>query len=111
MYAKLINNRLQIAPKRVQHNGGTVFNPPADVLLALGYLPVQYTDMPTDAPSGQHYELHWEKNDTAIVQVWELVEDPEIPEPEPTPEERLAALEAQQERTDAAVEELILSSL
>lgn len=93
MYAKLINNRLQIAPKRVQHNGGTVFNPPADVLLALGYLPVTYTDPPVDAPDGQHYEPHWEQTDAAIVQAWELVEDPEIPEPEPTMSDLMAAVE------------------
>ena len=84
MYAKLINGTLRSAPKKVDYNGKTIFNPPEDVLLELGYLPVAYTDMPTDATDGQHYESHWKQTDAEIVQVWTLVEDPVIPEPEPT---------------------------
>lgn len=93
MYAKLINNTIRSAPKRVQHNGGTVFNPPPNILLALGYLPVTYTDPPTDAPEGQHYEPYWEQTDDAIVQVWVLADNPEMPEAEPTMGDLMAAVE------------------
>ena len=43
----------------------------------LGYYPLQYTDEPQDAPAGYHYEDHWEQGEDAIIQVWELVEDPD----------------------------------
>lgn len=88
MYAKLINNRLQTAPNKVQHNNNTIFNPPPDILTELGYYPVTYTD-PPDPPDGQHYESGWTQTDTAIVQVWTLVDDPEIPDAEISAEEAL----------------------
>lgn len=93
MYAKLINGTLRSAPKKVDCNGKTIFNPPEEILLDMGYFPVVYTDMPTDAPDGQHYESHWEQTDTEIVQVWTLVEDPVIPEPEPTMQDLIDAVE------------------
>lgn len=93
MYAKLINNRLQTAPKQVQYNSNTVFNPPESILAELGYLPVTYTDMPVDAPERKHYESGWEQTDTEIVQVWNLADDPEIPEPEPTMSDLMDAVE------------------
>ncbi len=89
MYAKLISGALRSAPKKVDYNGKTIFNPPDDVLLDMGYLPVAYTDMPTDAPNGQHYESHWEQTDTEIVQVWTLVDNPAEPEPELSADEAL----------------------
>ena len=84
MYAKLVNGTHRSAPKKVYYNGKTIFNPPDDVLLDMGYLPVTHTDMPTDAPDGKHYESHWEQTDTEIVQVWTLVDNPAEPEPELT---------------------------
>lgn len=95
MYAKLINGTLRSAPKKVDYNGKTIFNPPEEILLGMGYLPVTYTDMPTDSPDGQHYESSWSQTDTEIVQVWTLVDDPAEPEPEVTQEERIEALESQ----------------
>ena len=89
MYAKLINGTLRIAPRTVDYNGNTILNPPEDIILELGYLPVTYTDMPTDTPDGQHYESHWEQTDTEIVQVWTLVDNPADPEPELSADEAL----------------------
>lgn len=89
MYAKLTNGILISAPKKVDYNGKTIFNPPDDVLLDMGYFPVVYADMPTDAPDGQHYESHWEQTDTEIVQVWELVDNPAESEPELSADEVL----------------------
>ena len=89
MYAKLISGTLRSAPKKVDYNGKTIFNPPEDVLLELGYLPVTYTDMPTDAPDGKHYESHWEQTDTEIVQVWTLVDNSAETEPELSEDEAL----------------------
>ena len=89
MYAKLINGILRSAPKKVYYNGKTIFNPPEEILLDMGYLPVTYTDMSTDASNGQHYESHWEQTDTEIVQVWTLVDNPAEPEPELSADEAL----------------------
>ena len=95
MYAKLINGTLRGAPKTVDYNGKTIFNPTEDVLLGMGYFPVTYTDIPTDASNRQHYESHWEQTDAEIVQVWTLVDNPAETEPEVTQEERIEALESQ----------------
>lgn len=80
MYAKLISGTLRSAPKKVDYNDKTIFNPSDTVLQELGYLPVTYTDMPTDAPDGKHYESSWNQTDTEIVQVWTLVDDPVYPD-------------------------------
>lgn len=89
MYAKLINNTIRPAPKKLCHNGNTIFNPSPDILAEHGYLPVTYADMPTDASTVQHYESHWEQNDTEIVQVWTLVDNSAEPEPELSADEAL----------------------
>lgn len=111
MYAKLTGNILRPAQKRVTWQGHTVDNPTADMLLDLGYYPVTYTDPPADSTSGQHYEPHWEQGEAEIMQVWTLVDDQAEPDPEPTQEERIAALEEQQERTDTAVQDLIITMM
>lgn len=94
MYAKLVNNSLRRAPKKVTYGNMTIFNPPDNILSELGYYPVNYVDMPTDAPDGQHYESSWSQGDTEILQVWTLVDDPE----EPTAETTIADLEEAVER-------------
>lgn len=91
MYAKLISGTLRSDPKKVDYNSKTIFNPPEDVLLDMGYLPVTYTDMPTDAPEGQHYESSWIQTDTEILQSWTLVDDPAEPD-EISAEEALAII-------------------
>ena len=89
LYAILMSGTLRSAPKKVDNNGKTIFNPPEDVLLDMGYMPVTYTDVPTDVPKGQHYESHWEQTDTEIVQVWTMVDNPAEPEPELSADEAL----------------------
>lgn len=107
MHAKLQNGYLRSAPKTVQWQGHTVNNPSADKLTELGYKPVLYTDMPTDAPSGQHYESGWEEGDV-IRQVWKLVDDPVYPMPEPTPEERISNLETTTDELKSTSDDIIL---
>lgn len=91
MYAKLVNGALRRAPNKVIHNGKTVCNPKEDILAELGYQKVAYTDMPTDAPEGKHYELSWEQTDTEIIQTWTLVGNPK-PSDELSAEEALAII-------------------
>lgn len=76
MYGKLIDGNLQIAPKKLPGDGTIVYNPPAEMYLAQGWKPVQFTDEP-EAPSGYYYESGWEEQSDAIVQTWTLVELPD----------------------------------
>lgn len=89
MYAKLQNGILHSAPKTVTWNGCTVNNPSAEKLMELGYKPVVYADMPTDAETGKHYESSWTETEAEIIQTWTLTDDPEYPEPEISSEEVL----------------------
>lgn len=89
MYAKLQNGILRSAPRTITWNGCTVNNPSDDKLVELGYKPVRYTDMPTEVVEGKRYESTWEEAETEITQVWNLVEDPEYPEPELSSDEAL----------------------
>ena len=77
MYAKLIDGALIPAPRKLNTEIGgesyTVFNPPAEMLEADGWLPVVYTDEP-EAPEGYHYEATYSEESGEIVQGWELVE-------------------------------------
>lgn len=86
MYAKLIDGALIPAPRKMNTEIGgvsyTVFNPPAEMLEADGWLPVVYTDEP-EAPEGYHYEATYSEESGEIVQGWELVKDPDdIPDSE-----------------------------
>ena len=84
MYAKLIDGALVYAPRKMNTEIGgepyVVYNPPAEMLIADGWLPVVYTDEPGDAPEGYHYEPTYTESQTEtgymIFQEWDLVEDP-----------------------------------
>lgn len=80
MYAKIVNEKpvYTSRPKWVEYNGKSIANAPDDILRELGYYKVQETEMPTDAPEGQHYESHLEYADGVVKQVWGLVDDPVI---------------------------------
>lgn len=94
MYAKIVNEKpvYTSRPKWVEHNGKMIANAPDDILQELGYYKVQETEMPTDAPTGQHYESHLEYADGTVKQVWSLVGDPVEPEPELTIEDLESAI-------------------
>lgn len=89
MYAKSQNGFLRSAPKTIVLDGKTINNPLPEELEQLGYKQVVYTDMPTDAPSGQHYESGWTEEENAIRQVWTLADEPVYPEPELSADEAL----------------------
>lgn len=76
MYAKLNNGVIKYAPNTVWWRGKPVTNPSEDKLLELGYLPVTYSDMPSDVVDGKHYESYWEQSETEIVQRWKLIDNP-----------------------------------
>ena len=96
-YCKLINGRLQYAPKKITNNNTTVYNPTASMLIADGWKPLVVTDQPA-SPTGYHLEPIYSETSDSITQDWTVVADP--PE-EPTLEEQV---EAQAE----AIEELAM---
>ena len=108
MYAKLQNGMLRSAPKTVTWNGCTVNNPSAEKLMELGYKPVVYTDMPAETIEGKHYESTWEETEAEITQMWNLVDDPVYPEPEPTPEERLDKVEQRTDTLETTTDDIVL---
>ena len=75
-YGKLIDGELQFAPRKLNGDGVVVYNPPAEMYLAAGYKPVEFTDAP-EAPEGFYYESAWEENADSIVQTWTLVPLPD----------------------------------
>lgn len=74
----------------------------------LGYKPVVYVDMPTEATEGKHWESSWEEEENAIRQVWTLADDPDYPTPEPTPEERISNLETTTDELKSTSDDIIL---
>lgn len=76
MYGKLIDGYILPAPNVLTIGDNQVWNAPAEVYLSQGWKPLEYTEQP-EAPTGYHYESGWEEQDSAIVQTWTLVEDPD----------------------------------
>lgn len=71
MYGKLNDGNLTIAPRKLPGDGVVVYNPPAEMYLAQGWLPVEFTDAP-EAPEGYYCESDWQDQGDRIVQVWTL---------------------------------------
>ena len=74
MFARLKDNALEIAPKKVQSDGKTIINPTDETLISAGFMPVQYTDQP-NVKEGYYAAPHWVQTDTAIVQEWDIKKD------------------------------------
>lgn len=89
-YAKLIDNRLQYAPKKIRRGDSITFNPPAEMLLEEGYLPVRETEQP-EVEEGYYLSPVYTQEADEIVVTWEQIEDPGYYNA--TPEEIAEALE------------------
>lgn len=103
MLGKIIDGALTYPPHRIILDGMQIFNPTETQLISDGYKPIIETDMPDDAPEGQHYEAQYTDGETQITQSWVLVED------EPTPagksiEQRVTALEQDVSGISTAIE-------
>lgn len=75
-YATLSNNQIHYAPNPIIINGRALGNPPGEVYLDQGWLPVRFTEA-QEAEPGWHYEESWSEDGGEIVQGWELVRDPD----------------------------------
>lgn len=77
MYGKLIDGEFYGAPDKLNGDGVTVWNPPAEMYILQGWKPVVFTDFPDATPIGYHYENEWTEDNDKIMQVWVLVESPD----------------------------------
>ena len=92
MLGKIIDGVLTYPPHRIVLSGMQIFNPTETQLISAGYKLIVETDMPDDAPEGQHYEAQYTDGETQITQSWVLVEDVEEEKPV-TLEQRVTQLE------------------
>lgn len=92
MLGKIIDGILTYPPHKIVLNGMQIFNPTETQLISAGYKLIVETDMPDDAPEGQHYEAKYTNTGYTITQSWVLVEDVEEEKPV-TLEQRVTQLE------------------
>lgn len=104
MLGKLIDGVLAYPPHRIILNGMQIFNPTETQLVSAGYKPIIKTDMPDDAPDGQHYEAQYTDAGDTIMQSWVLVDDEPGDPSGKTIEQRVTALEQDLSGISAAIE-------
>lgn len=107
MLGKIIDGVLTYPPHRIVIDGMQIFNPTETQLISAGYKPIIETDMPDDAPEGQHYEAQYTDGETQITQSWVLVDDKPVDPSGKTIEQRVTALEQEQAQMNTIFEEVV----
>lgn len=74
IFGKVINGELHIAPNILNKDGKQYINPPEELYLELGYLPVEYAEMPNEK-EGYHLVQNWFEDRNQLVQNWTYVEN------------------------------------
>ena len=69
-YAKLVNNSISYAPRKIRHNGRWYFNAPEEIMRAEGYKPVVYEEMP-EFREGFYIEPIYRETEREIHVYWE----------------------------------------
>lgn len=110
MLGKIIDGVLTYPPHRIVLDGMQIFNPTETQLVSAGYKPIIKTDMPDDAPEGQHYEAQYTDGETQITQNWVLVDDEPVDPAKKTIEQRVADLEQEQAQMNTIFEEVVNSA-
>lgn len=88
MYAKVkTDKQLEIAPNPMRV---VIANPTGEEYKHFGWLPVIETEKPEYDPETQYVTPYYEQEGEEIIQKWEIHD---IPEPEPTLEDRVDNLE------------------
>ena len=73
MYAKIVDNGIQIAPRMLTVGNSHVWNASAEQYASQGWLPVVFSTPPYEAPADQRWESGWAAEDNTITQQWMLV--------------------------------------
>lgn len=108
MLGKIIDGVLTYPPHRIVLNGMQIFNPTETQFISVGYKLIVETDMPDDAPEGQHYEAQYTDGETQITQSWVLVDNPPA-DTSKTLEQRVTDLENNQNDMNKIFEEVVNS--
>lgn len=108
MLGKIIDGVLTYPPHRIVIDGMQIFNPTETQLISAGYKPIIETDMPDDAPDGQHYEAQYTDGETQITQSWVLVDNP-LADTSKTLEQRVTDLENNQNDMNKIFEDVVNS--
>lgn len=108
MLGKIIDGVLTYPLHRIILNGMQIFNPTETQLISAGYKPIIETDMPDDAPEGQHYEAQYTDAGDTITQSWVLVDNPPA-DTSKTLEQRVTDLENNQNDMNKTFEEVVNS--
>ena len=108
MLGKIIDGVLTYPPHRIVLDGMKIFNPTETQLISAGYKLIVETDMPDDAPDGQHYEAQYTDGETEIAQNWVLVDNPPA-DTSKTLEQRVTDLENNQNDMNKIFEEVVNS--
>lgn len=108
MLGKIIDGILTYPPHKIVLNGMQIFNPTETQLISAGYKLIVETDMPDDAPEGQHYEAQYTDGETQITQSWVLVDNPPA-DTSKTLEQRVTDLENNQNDMNKIFEEVVNS--
>lgn len=108
MLGKIVDGILTYPPHRIVIDGMQIFNPTETQLISAGYKPIIETDMPDDAPEGQHYEAQYTDGETQITQSWVLVDNP-LADTSKTLEQRVTDLENNQNDMNKIFEEVVNS--
>lgn len=104
MLGKIINGQLTYPSHRIILNGMQIWNPTETQLISAEYKPITETDMPDDAPDGQHYEAQYTDSGDTITQSWVLVDDKPVDPAGKTIEQRVADLEQDVSGISTAIE-------
>lgn len=110
MLGKIIDGKLTYPPHRIVLDGMQIFNPTETQLISAGYKPIVETDMPDDAPEGQHYEAQYTDSGDTITQSWVIVDDEPVDPAEKTIEQRVTDLEQEQAQMNTIFEEVVNSA-
>lgn len=108
MLGKIIDGVLTYPPHRIVLDGMQIFNPTETQLISAGYKLIVETDMPDDAPEGQHYEAQYTDGETQITQSWVLVDNPPA-DTSKTLEQRVTDLENNQNDMNRVFEGVVNS--
>ena len=108
MLGKIIDGVLTYPPHRITLDGMQIFNPTETQLISAGYKLIVETDMPDDAPDGQHYEARYTDAGDTITQNWVLVDNPPA-DTSKTLEQRVTDLENNQNDMNRIFEEAVNS--
>lgn len=73
-YGKLIGAKMFNAPNVLNKDGKQYINPPEELYLEYGYLPLEYTTIP-DMKDGYHLVQSWITMENKLVQIWNYERD------------------------------------